>query len=274
MKKINVYVDKEEILEIIRNQFIELINDNINVYEDVLLIIDDELQYTKLKDKEDGAIYISVKFNSTSINFGETTQDITMSIVAEKNKIDIAQLLLMEYATKYNLKLTNNGQLLQGYTTPAVTSNFNYVYDGFRTVLTMSGTFLISEHAMRFKVEYDYGEIDDKGNPVLEEIEAISDFVSLDNQLDPQAFYRTNNFTESRAKVATLAFSMTMFLVSNLHIVDDALKLMFQKVSNDFPFKIRVSIGQYDLTTYFRLANMRISQEPTSLSVVQLTFSN
>ena len=266
MKK--VYIDKEKILDLIRNQFIEVINNNLGVYSDVTLIIDDELQFAKIKDKQDGAIYIAVKFNSTSINFGETVQSFTMFVMAEKNNIDLAQLLLMEYVTKWNLHLDKSGGVLQGYETPAVTSNFNYVYDGFRSVLTVNGTFLISEHAIRFKIEYS------RDGSNFEEIEAISDFVSLDNQLDPQAFYRTSNFTESVAKVATLSFSMTMFLVSNLKIIDDALRIMFKVNRNDFPFNIRVSIGDYSMTTHFRLANMRISQEPTTLSVVQLTFSN
>lgn len=273
----NVVIDKEKILDLIRNQFIQVINQNLGLYSDITLIIDDELQFTKLKDKEEGAIYIAVKFSSVSFEYGETNQEITMTVISEQNRIDIAQLLLMEYVTKYNLKLTNNGQILQGYTTPSVSSNFNYVYDGFRSILYVSGTFLISEDALRMKIQYHSDEIkkDDKHEQDgVEDVEAIAHIVSFDNQLDPQAFYRTHNFTESVAKVATFTFSMTMFLVSNLKIIDDALSLMFAEKSNNTSFNITVSIGTHSRTSEFRLANAQINQEPTSLSTITMTFSN
>lgn len=266
----NVVVDKEKILDLIRNQFVSVINNNLGLYSDVTLIIDDELQFTKLKDKEEGAIYIAVKFSSVDFDFGETNQEITMTVISEQNRIDIAQLLLMEYVTKYNLHLSKDGQILQGYSTPSVSSNFNYVYDGFRSIIYVSGTFLISEDAVRMKVKYNSPEIENG----TEDVEAITHIVSFDNQLDPQAFYRTNNFTESVAKVSTFSFSMTMFLVSNLKIVDDALSLMFAEKSNNLPFNITVSIGNHSRTTDFRLANAQINQEPTSLSMITLTFSN
>ena len=68
----NVIVDKEKILDLIRNQFTQVINNNLGLYSDVTLIIDDEIQFTKIKDKEEGAIYIAVKFNSISFDYGET----------------------------------------------------------------------------------------------------------------------------------------------------------------------------------------------------------
>lgn len=273
----NVVVDKEKILDLIRNQFVSVINNNLGLYSDVTLIIDDELQFTKIKDKEEGAIYIAVKFSSVSFDFGETNQEITMTVISEKNRIDIAQLLLMEYVTKYNLHLSKDGQILQGYSTPSVSSNFNYVYDGFRSIIYVSGTFLISEDAVRMSVKYHSNEIkkdDNHEEDGVEEVEAITHVINFDNQLDPQAFYRTHNFTESVAKVATFAFSMTMFLVSNLKIVDDALSLMFAEKSNNLPFNITVNIGNHSRTTDFRLVNAQITQEPTSLSMITLTFSN
>ena len=273
----NVVVDKEKILDLIRNQFVSVINNNLGLYSDVTLIIDDELQFTKIKDKEEGAIYIAVKFSSVSFDFGETNQEITMTVISEKNRIDIAQLLLMEYVTKYNLHLSKDGQILQGYSTPSVSSNFNYVYDGFRSIIYVSGTFLISEDAVRMSVKYHSNEIkkdDNHEEDGVEKIEAITHIVSFDNQLDPQAFYRTHNFTESVAKVATFTFSMTMFLVSNLIIVDDALSLMLAEKGNNTPFEITVSIGNHSRKSEFRLANAQITQEPTSLSMITLTFSN
>lgn len=273
----NVVVDKEKILDLIRNQFVSVINNNLGLYSDVTLIIDDELQFTKLKDKEEGAIYIAVKFSSVDFDFGETNQEITMTVISEQNRIDIAQLLLMEYVTKYNLHLSKDGQILQGYSTPSVSSNFNYVYDGFRSIIYVSGTFLISEDAVRMSVKYHSNEIkkdDNHEEAGVENVEAITHIISFDNQLDPQAFYRTHNFTESVAKVATFTFSMTMFLVSNLQIVDDALSLMFAEKGNNLPFNITVSIGKHSRTSDFRLANAQITQEPTSLSMITLTFSN
>lgn len=266
----NVLIDKEKILELIRNQFAVVINQNLGVYSDVVLIIDDELQFTKLKDKEEGAIYIAVKFASASFNYGETTQEITMTVVSEQNKIDIAQLLLMEYVTKYNLHLSPNGQILQGYSTPSVSSNFNYVYDGFRSIIYVSGTFLISEDAIRLGVKYYNSNTGTDG----EDVEAITHVISFDNQLDPQAFFRTNNLTESVAKVATFTFNMTMFLVSNLQIVEDSLCLMFAEKPNNYSFDIEITLGTHSRRSSFKLANAQVTQEPTSLSTITLTFSN
>ena len=268
----NVIVDKNKILDLLKNQFFNIMNKNPNLYNGISLIIADEVQFTKITDRDDTALYIVVKFGSATFNFGQTTQNITMSVITEKNHIDLAQLLLMEFVTEYNLKLSENGTTLQAYTTPVITSNFNYVYDGFRSVLYVTGTFLISENTIRLSVVNNY--TDENGVEKTEDIEAISNILGFSNQLDPQAFYRTHNFTESVAKVATLTFSLTMFLVSDLDLLDKTISLMFKEKGINTPFNLTLNLGRHTITDNFRLSTAQINQDATSLPTITMTFTN
>ena len=76
------------------------------------------------------------------------------------------------------------------------------------------------------------------------------------------------------AKVATLTFSLTMFLVSDLDLLDKAISLMFKEKGINTPFNLTLNLGRHTITDDFRLSTAQINQDATSLPTITMTFTN
>lgn len=144
-------VNFDYMMRLIESQFNEIIYSGDCTYRGYFVTVAKEQDFNRIQDKHPNHIYIVVKFLAASLNYGQTLLPITITAVSEDRKLDVCQKLLFEFADRNNLKLTD-GKIKQFYTSPQVISNFEEIYDGFRSILYVSGTFLISEKSLT----YDY----------------------------------------------------------------------------------------------------------------------
>ena len=96
-----VYIDK--MMDIIKEQLLSIMSEDPDFYSQYNIILSNEQQYIKNKDRNPNNIYIVVKFMSGSVNFGQTLYPVNFNALGEGNKLDVAQRLLLEYAQTFNL---------------------------------------------------------------------------------------------------------------------------------------------------------------------------
>ena len=148
------------IIQMIKGQLVELMEENYNFYKEYTVKISKEQDFDKhvkngLTPK---TIFVVVKFGGASINFGQTVLPVTFTVLSEQNKCDIAYTLLTDYVNKYNLESNQDLTIKQVYESPSVSSNFNVAFEGYRSVLNVTAFFVISENANFF--EYWYYKLD------------------------------------------------------------------------------------------------------------------
>lgn len=148
---------QNSIIQMIRNQLTELMEENYNLYKDYDVKIAKEQDFDKhMKNGQIKAktIYVVIKFGGASINFGQTVLPVTFTVLSEQNKCDIAYTLLTDYVNKYNLESNQDLTIKQVYESPSVSSNFNVAFEGYRSVLNVTAFFVISENANFFEYWY------------------------------------------------------------------------------------------------------------------------
>lgn len=149
-------VNYDEIISLLKNEFIETMELEPFYYEGVEVIIGKEQQFMYEEDFKPNNIYGVVRFGATDINFGSQVVPITLTFLSEQNNIELAQNLLYTFAQTYNLTRGLDNTIQQVYTSPEITSNFNLAYDGFKSIMFLSGTFIISKNANFYKFKnYD-----------------------------------------------------------------------------------------------------------------------
>lgn len=204
-------IDIEKILDLLENELGNVMAEDEEYYSGLNFVLSNEQQYVKEDKRQKNTLYIVVKFMPATINFGQVVLPITITAVSEHNNLEKCQRILLDFSQYWNLKTVgvSDYSVFQIYSSPSVASNFNEIYDGFRSVFNLSGTFLISKNSNACSL-YFYTSGDNK-----EEVECISSQIDFNVQLDPQAYYNTENRTESVAQIGTLAIGLSAYLVSS-----------------------------------------------------------
>lgn len=136
----------EKIINLLEIHFFEIMNGN-SYYKGKEIKISSEQQFVKEKERNPGKIYIVVKVGSTSLDFDQAILPITIVAISEKNSLEVCRNLLLDFVEKYNLQWTKQDGIREFWDTPAPISNFDEVYDGFRSTFYLTGSILISEGA-------------------------------------------------------------------------------------------------------------------------------
>lgn len=189
-------INFEYAINLIEEQLGEVMSTNLDYYNQYHFEISNEQFFVDDDDREPNNIYIVIQFLPADIDYGQTVLPFTIRAVSEENGVAAAQKLLLEYAQIYNLTEKkdeiNNKVVFQSYTTPNVSSNFETIYDGFRSILTMSGTILLSSNINRIKLRYyegDYAILDIESLPTN-----LSEKIIKDNkEIDLFSVKNTNN---------------------------------------------------------------------------------
>ena len=142
-------INYEEVVQLVRNNIASVMEDP--YYDGYDIEVTSEIQFLKKKEAYKNRIYIVIKFSPATIFFGQTVLSLTITALSEQNHLFVCQKLLSDYAHKFNLTFDGDN-IQQIYETPTVLLNFNEVYDGFRSVLSMSGTLEIGRASCRERV--------------------------------------------------------------------------------------------------------------------------
>lgn len=273
MSNINKMYSPEDIMNIIKQQFVELMQEDYEYYKKYNIKLANEQYYIDPEDrKEPGNIYIVVKFLPADINYKQNIVPFSITAVSEHNGLEVCQKLLLEYAQTYNLidDFTENGITYnQTYTTPQVTSNFTEVYFGYRNTFFMSGTFLLSYSINPSKIYY----IDENNNEIL--VEAITFSEDFSVQTDTQPFFNTNNFTTSIGKYGTHTINFSTYLTDDVlcnKVLDIVNGLITNGVDNSFVFKIKYKNERFVERTYKLISYIR-AQDVGQLPIITCSFT-
>lgn len=215
----------EEILTLIQGQLMEHMNseDYFAKYKGTKIILSKEQQFMKLKDKDPNAIYIVVRFGAADVMFRQTVLPVTIVVLTQQNKVDLAYDLMYEYSQRFNLVRANNDTVQQVYESPSMSGSFNEVYEGFRNVVTMTAAFVIGKNSNEYKVYYYYTQ---DGVHLAEEVPMVSTTFSFVGSPDTQAFYNKKNFVESVVSFGAVSLGFTTFVLSDSKLINDVLDIL------------------------------------------------
>ena len=280
------YIDK--IMDIIKNQFLEVMSIDSNYYSQYNIILSNEQQYVKSKDRDVNNIYIVIKFVPGSLNFGQNVVPININAMGEGNKIEVCQRLLLEFAQQFNLSDPiniskedsgdNNSYIVkQVYTQPQIMSNFTPTWNEFRSLFFMTGTFLIGKNSTPItSISYFENESDEIGSEI-NFINASWDFLI---QLDSQAFYGTDSRTISKSKIGTLTLGINSYLTDNK--LGTKIKAIAWNMKDKAPngikekfyFTVAFADGSKAEKMQFSLVSCNCLQNLGEFPVISLTFTN
>lgn len=278
-------VTYEEILFLIKNELIETMEDNYDYYKDYEFVIDLEQQFIKNYDKQNdyNKIFIVLSFGATAVTHGQIVLPVIFKALSEQNRLEVCQSLLTDFALKFNLKFNDEGTIRQVLETPTVSSNFNLTHEGFRSVLTMSGTFIISNDTNPTTVEFFTGEIDEEtGEEEKITLDVITYNDNLTIQTDTQPFTNNNkalNFAQSMGKYGVFSFVIVVFLQNNkfLNKVLDIKYIDLEKepkgVDTPFKFNLIHKNGRGFKEAEFRLTSANQSQPLAQHPTMTISFT-
>lgn len=150
----NTNIDYNGILNEIKTELYDIIN-NDSFYANNDFLITLEQQFIKTRQMQPNRIYIVVKISSASVNYGQTILPVSIQVISEQNKIFVAQKLLFDFVSKYNLARSDDQTTQQIWESPTVSTNFEQMFEGFRSVLYVSGTLVISKNANFLSLAYN-----------------------------------------------------------------------------------------------------------------------
>lgn len=305
--KIDIH-NYQKIMNIFREQLSAIVSTDIEYYGKYPIVISNEQYYVSDEDRDPNKIYIVIKFLAATIEFGQFNVPIIINAVTEANSIEIAQRLLIEYTSAFNQKTLKLGDdlIYQNYEAPSITSNFEPIYDGYRSLMVMSGAFLLSSNINRCKLRYFEGDTFEEVDEIpLEKIEKdilicenkyykwnydenkyklydgeyidIINFTdSLDLTPDTQPFFHNNNFTSSINKYGTYTFNIVMYLTRD-SVVNKYLKIKSRKISNNTPFIFSI---EYDDETLnmpllsYKMISASSQQNKGEMPFLTMVFTN
>lgn len=275
----------KKIMDIIKEQFLEVMSSDPDYYGKYDIILSNEQQYIKSDERNPNGIYIVVKFIPGSINFGQNVLPVNINALGEGNKLEVCQRLLLEYAQQFNLGEpinvpsseddSNTYIIKQVYTQPQVMSNFNPSWNDFRSLFFMTGTFLIGKNSVPIKEITYYESASAESGTKIDVINSSWDFSV---QLDSQAFYGTNSRTRSESKIGTLSLSIVTYSTNN-PLCSKIRKIAWNMNGTDglkteFLFSVKFTDTEQAEKMRFKLVSVTSPQNIGEFPLMSMTFTN
>ena len=265
----NINIDNQNIIDAITMQFLAIKNSN-DKYDGINFIVGNEQIFDRISKEYN--VYIVVKFGQSTVDFGQAILPLTLNILGLDNEINITQEFLNEYVNTYN-RYTSGG-IMQLYTTPSVNLNFADIYDGYRSLFSIGGTFLVTENTITTLNSLQY-----KKSTTYYDIPVLSYSDHTDVNLNPQPYTNTNGFTKSYADFQTFGFSIATYPDFNNELIKDLWKFRFNKSSGaqqNTSFTLKGTFeGLLDGFTdwEFKCKSIEFNQKIGEIPVVVITFS-
>lgn len=296
-------INFEFVLEIIKNQLNMIASTDPEYYSQYIFDVVNEQQFVSDDEREPGRIFIVVKFLPADIDYGQDILPFTIQAVSESNGLPAAQRLLLEYAQIFNLKtFKKEGKVIyQSYTTPNVISHFEIIYDGFRSVLIMSGTILISTNVNRSKLIYFVGDSAEDVSEIPsykvadlvtyegdvyqwdgsqyvkydgEEVDALAFNDVYNATPDTQPYFENGNMTKTMIKYGSYSFTCSFILTKN-NLNDKILKIVTRKKNpnTSFYFKILQDDGNDMPFLEYKMIHFGRTQNKAEMPSAALAFT-
>jgi hypothetical protein len=252
-------------------------------YKKYNVIITTEQQFVKIRESAPTDIFAVIKFESSTIYFGQTVYPCELRILGEKNKVEEIYNFILAFEQEYNLVANDDKTITQVFSTPSVASNFNDIEDGFRPLLTCGISFVVSESSNPIQtVTYSWTTRNQEEKSEI--IYSLGTMIQFSNSLDSQPFYHTDDFTTSMAKAGSLVVSLSIYQ-TQCHLLEmifaiinrSAMKKVddtsFNGIDTAFNLTFTFKDGT-EINGVFRISNYSLSQQLAQLPVASLSFTN
>lgn len=270
----NYYVNT--VMDLLKTEIEQIMIQDKEKYGKYTVIVANEKSVNLEKFYSRNCIYIVVRFMPAYIYYQQSVVPVTLKILSEANSIEVAQELMIEFAMTYNLRENDTKTLKQVYQTPSVTTNFNEVYDGYRTAFYMTGTFVISENSNPYEITIDpEDDIYDKDNLDNNIIGVIASGISAIIQTDSQPFYDTDGDVDTLGQFRAIGISFSTYMLDNAFCnkcIDVAFGLNNRTAKTKFKFRITFKNGRVVKKTY-TLTSFDDSQNIGEFPALKLSFS-
>lgn len=225
----NVIIPYKQIITLIEDQFQVIKSENTD-FKNISFIVSDEQMFNKIKDKKRDTLYIVLRFGAASFNYGQATLPLEMAVLGFDNEVEKTQAFLNAFVGKYNL--SQSGSMTQLYMTPRVSLNFNEVYNTFRSLFSVTGTFVIGDNTIRMSAINFYINGGEDPNEVPELIKVLSYNDSTTNSLNPQPYSDEKGRVRSYGSFQTFAFSVLIYPDGSKKLVQKLMKMKFGPEEN------------------------------------------
>lgn len=271
MENVNV-IDYKEILNLVRDELMGIIDENYTYYEGYKFKISEEQFFVKEPQADPKTIFIVLRFSPISVHFGQTIVPFQIQAISEQNNIEICRNLFEDLVAMHNLTYNDDETVQQIFEAPSVSSAFNKVMSGYRTIVSVSATFVISKNANFYKYYYVH---DVNGVETETEIPCVTKAFNGAFQLDTQPFFGSNNLTKSEGTVYTLTYSIVTFLLTDIELANDVLKVMCQERDPFEKFKLKIVFKNgKNFTKEFMLIDWNSRVDIGDIPMLTLTFTS
>lgn len=216
-------IDYKEIEYLIKDQLTGIFEENYSYYEGYDFKIAQEQFFTKPSQVDPKTIFIVLKFSPISVHYGQTILPVQIVAVAEQNNIEVCRTLFTELVSRYNLGQNDDETIQQIYESPYVASNFNKVVAGYRSLVTVSATFIVSKNANFYKYSYCYGDDETLVKPVIIKGPENENFVNSNIFINHEKFAEYVGFEKGSYRLLKSAYS-NEFTFNGKKIVESELE--------------------------------------------------
>lgn len=232
-------------------------------------------------------IYVVYKDSSGQVLFGNKVLPVSFYVLSEQNSLDKVKNILDIFIQTYNQMPLNfkiveedeygvenniNVNVYPYYSTPVVANNFIKAGLGVRSMIYMTGTFVIMKGLNDIKSIKYY----ENGNTY--DIKFIHATYSYNAQLDTQPFYNDISDVKSVAKYSSFVLNLTTQF-TNDELMNKVLKVAFrkyisnsEKVNATFYFIIEFINGIVIDKIPLKLAQHVADKEVGALTTINLAF--
>jgi hypothetical protein len=178
----------------------------------------EERQENPDDQKEAKTIYFVIKFGKGQQNFAVINMQVSIEVLSEQGRMDGAQQILRGYAESVNFEYSDG--IIQTYFSPEVIEASSDIYDGYRSLVAMSGNIKIVNASPLTLIVTNVKFGDKDSTP--SDIPFISISLNQTSTPDPQVFPElvssngeysmTGGSTKSLNKQTTRTFGLTTYL--------------------------------------------------------------
>lgn len=221
-------INYDNIMKEIKNQLMTVIEEDYTYFKNYKFVISSEQQFIKDSDIDPNNIFIVVRFLPASVNMGQIVLPMTITALSEQNNLKVCQTLFNDLSQAYNLKTSGDKKTRFIYESPRVFGNFTSVADGFRSLIQVSATFVVSENANFFTVKYCESK-KEKGIESIEynsgKVEIVDEekFLKKFSELGTYSFVRASGWLLNAVEPETIANSDDEMLSKYGIFIDDGL---------------------------------------------------
>ena len=252
-----------------------------NAYDEDSVTFNNNFEYTinhslPLSATSEGYYYITYEIlvNSTYSNKGLSRETVTghvvayvqwnessasLSVTTARQDLELTQIVLLVNST-----FANSWEMTLNNTVIAISDIEDYGFNLISTSQLIPSKIIIDIYLKLAELEkYDYN------------IPFITSIFSGNFQLDTQAFYNNNNFTESQTQVGTRTLSITTFLLDDIQFSNKVLDMVCEEISVNTEFYM--SVNYRSGKTYygvFKVANFTQQENIGEIPVFNITLTN